>query len=92
MTEEQKAKKREYMKNYYKNLSRYQKEKRRLKNLEQKKQKYHDKTPEEKAKRKEENRRSYLKNIDRIKAYAKAYRQKQKEKNDINRGKKGEND
>ena len=91
MTEEQKAKKREYMKNYYKNLSRYQKEKRRLKNLEQKKQKYHDKTPEEKAKRKEENRRSYLKNIDRIKAYAKAYRQKQKEKNDINRGKEGEN-
>ena len=79
------------MKNYYKNLSRYQKEKRRLKNLEQKKQNYHDKTPEEKAKRKEENRRSYLKNIDRIKAYAKAYRQKQKEKNDINRGKKGEN-
>jgi hypothetical protein len=57
MTEEQKAKRREYMKNYYKNLSRYQKEK-----------------------RKEENRRSYLKNIDRIKAYAKAYRQKQKEK------------
>ena len=92
MTEEQRAKKREYMKNYYKNLSCYQKEKRRLKNLEQKKQKYHDKTPEEKAKRKEENRRSYLKNIDRIKAYAKAYRQKQKEKNDINRGKEGEND
>ena len=91
MTEEQKANKRAYMKNYYKNLSRYQKEKRRLKNLEQKKQKYHDKTPEEKAKRKEENRHSYLKNIDRIKAYAKAYRQKQKEKNDINRGKKGEN-
>ena len=80
MTEEQRAKKREYMKNYYKNLSHYQKEKRRLKNLENKKQKYHDKTPEEKAKRKEENRRSYLKNIDRIKAYAKAYRQKQKEK------------
>ena len=91
MTEEQRAKKSEYMKNYYKNLSRYQKEKRRLKNLEQKKQKYHDKTPEEKAKRKEENRCSYLKNIDRIKAYAKAYRQKQKEKNDINRGKEGEN-
>ena len=80
MTEEQRAKKSAYMKNYYKNLSRYQKEKRRLKNLEQKKQKYHDKTPEEKEKRKEENRRSYLKNIDRIKAYAKAYRQKQKEK------------
>jgi hypothetical protein len=39
MTDEQRAKKREYMKNYYKNLSRYQKEKRRLKNLEQKKQK-----------------------------------------------------
>ena len=80
MTEEQRAKKSEYMKNYYKNLSSYQKEKRRLKNLENKKQKYHDKTPEEKAKRIEENRRSYLKNIDRIKAYAKAYRQKQKEK------------
>jgi hypothetical protein len=32
MTDEQRAKKREYMKNYYKNLSRYQKEKRRLKN------------------------------------------------------------
>ena len=54
MTEEQKAKRREYMRNYYKNLSRYQKEKRRLKNLENKKQKYHDKTPEEKEKRKEE--------------------------------------
>ncbi len=80
MTDEQRAKRNEYMRNYYKNLSRYQKEKRRIKNLEQKKQKYHDKTPEEKAKRKEENRRSYLKNIDRIKAYAKAYRQKQKEK------------
>ena len=87
MTEEQKAKRREYMRNYYKNLSRYQKEKRRLKNLEQKKQKYHDKTPEEKAKRKEENRRSYLKNIDKIKAYAKAYRQKQKEKQCLQNGK-----
>ena len=80
MTDEQRAKKREYMKNYYNNLSRYQKEKRRLKNLEQKKQKYHDKTPEEKAKRKEANREHYLKNIDKIRAYAKAYRQKQKEK------------
>tara|TARA_R110000822_G_scaffold71691_6_gene172660 strand:+ start:152 stop:424 length:273 start_codon:yes stop_codon:yes gene_type:complete len=48
--------------------------------LEQKKQKYHDKTPEEKAKRKEANREHYLKNIDRIKAYAKAYRQKKKRK------------
>jgi hypothetical protein len=48
--------------------------------LEQKKQKYHDKTPEEKAKRKEANREHYLKNIDKIRAYAKAYRQKQKEK------------
>jgi hypothetical protein len=68
------------MRNYYKNLSRYQKEKRRIKNLEQKKQKYHDKTPEEKAKRKEANREQYLKNIDKIRAYAKAYRLKQKQK------------
>lgn len=80
MTDEQRAKRKEYMRNYYKNLSRYQKEKRRLKNLEQKKQKYHDKTPEQKAKRKDENRANYLKNIDKIKAYAKAYRLKKKEK------------
>jgi hypothetical protein len=80
MTDEQRAKRNEYMRNYYKNLSRYQKEKRRIKNLEQKKQKYHDKTPEEKLKRKEANREQYLKNIDKIRAYAKAYRQKQKEK------------
>ena len=63
MTDEQRAKRNEYMRNYYKNLSRYQKEKRRLKNLEQKKQKYHDKTPEEKAKRKEANRENYLKTL-----------------------------
>ena len=80
MTDEQRAKRNEYMRNYYKNLSRYQKEKRRIKNLEQKKQKYHDKTPEEKAKRKESNRIQYLKNIDKIRAYAKAYRLKQKQK------------
>jgi chromatin segregation and condensation protein Rec8/ScpA/Scc1 (kleisin family) len=80
MTDEQRAKRNEYMRNYYKNLSRYQKEKRRIKNLEKKKQKYHDKTPKEKAKRKEANREHYLKNIDKIRAYAKAYRQKQKEK------------
>jgi hypothetical protein len=80
MTDQQRAKRNEYMRNYYKNLSRYQKEKRRIKNLEQKKQKYHDKTPEEKLKRKEANREQYLKNIDKIKAYAKAYRLKQKEK------------
>ena len=43
-------------------------------------EKAHEKTPEEKAKRKEANREHYLKNIDKIRAYAKAYRQKQKEK------------
>jgi hypothetical protein len=80
MTDEQRAKRNEYMRNYYKNLSRYQKEKRRIKNLEQKKQKYHDKTPEEIQRRKETNRQQYLKNIDKIKAYAKAYRLKQKQK------------
>lgn len=80
MTEEQRAKRKEYMKRYYENMSYYQKEKKRLRNLELKRKKYHDKTPEKKAKRKEENRRSYLKNIDRIKAYAKAYRLKKKEK------------
>jgi hypothetical protein len=50
--EEKKARRREYMKNYIKNLSRYQKEKRRLKNLERKKNNYHDKTPEEIQRRK----------------------------------------
>jgi hypothetical protein len=78
--EEKKAQRREYMKNYINNLSRYQKEKRRLKNLERKKNNYHDKTPEEIQRRKETNRQQYLKNIDKIKAYAKAYRLKQKQK------------
>jgi hypothetical protein len=80
MTEEQKARKREYMKNYFINMTPYQKEKKRLKNLERKKNNYHDKTPEEKQRRKESNRIQYLKNIDKIKAYAKAYRLKQKQK------------
>jgi hypothetical protein len=78
--EEKKARKSEYMKNYYRNMSPYQKEKKRLKNLERKKNNYHDKTPEEKQRRKESNRIQYLKNIDKIRAYAKAYRLKQKQK------------
>lgn len=78
MTEEQRANRNIYMKAYYENMSPYHKEKKRLRNLELKRKKYHDKTPEEKAKRKEENREQYLKNSDKIRAYTKAYRLKKK--------------
>ena len=77
--EEKKAKKAEYLRNYYKNLSRFQKEKRRLKNLENKKKNYHDESPEKKGLARERNKRYYLKNIDKIKAYQKEYRLKKKE-------------
>jgi hypothetical protein len=81
--EEKKAWKSEYMKVYYRNMSKFQKEKRRLKNLENKKRRYE----ENKTKCKNENydkHKSYrLRNSEKIKAYQAEYRKKQKEKKEL---------
>jgi hypothetical protein len=78
--EEKKLYKSEYMKSYYQNMTPYQKEIRRLKNLENKKKRY----DENKVKKPElffnKDKRYYLNNIEKIKAYQKEYRLKQKEK------------
>jgi fibrillarin-like rRNA methylase len=78
--EEKKARKSEYMKEYYRNMSDFQREKRRLKNLENKKRIYH----ENKTSCKNENYDKYksyrLRNAEKIMAYQAEYRKKQKEK------------
>jgi hypothetical protein len=78
--EEKKAKKSEYMKNYYANLSRFQKEKRRLRNLQTKYNNYHSLNEDGTPSGKEKTQNYYYKNIEKIKAYQAEYRKKQKQK------------
>jgi hypothetical protein len=81
--EEKKAWKSEYMKKYYLNMSDYQKEKRRLKNLENKKRRYEENKISCKNKNYDKFKAYYYKNIEKIKAYQAEYRKKQKEKKEL---------
>jgi hypothetical protein len=78
--EEKKAHKSEYMKKYYRNMNDYQREKIRLKNLENKKRRYEENKTKCKNKNYDKNKAYYFKNIDKIKAYQAEYRKKQKAK------------
>jgi len=78
--EEKKAWKSEYMKKYYRNMNDYQREKRRLKNLENKKSIYEENKTSCKNLSYDKNKAYYYKNIEKIKAYQAEYRKKQKEK------------
>jgi hypothetical protein len=78
--EEKKARKSEYMKAYYRNMSEYHKEKRRLRNLETKKIRYYKNKVEKPELLYDKHKRFRLKNAEKIKAYQKEYRLKQKEK------------
>ena len=78
--EEKKAKRAAYMVNYRKNLSKFQKEKRRLQNSEYRKKLRMNWTTEQLEKERERNHNYYLNNLDKLKAYMSAYRLKQKEK------------
>lgn len=79
--EERKAKRAAYMVQWRANLSRFQKEKKRLQVQAYNKKRYDARTPEDIEKKKQINREQYLKNIDKILAYQKAYREKKKKKN-----------
>jgi hypothetical protein len=81
--EEKKAWKSEYMKKYYRNMSKFQKEKRRLKNLENKKRIYEENKTKCKNKNYDKNKAYYYKNIEKIKAYQAEYRKKQKQKKEL---------
>jgi hypothetical protein len=78
--EEKKAHKSEYMKKYYRNMNDYQREKIRLKNLENKKRRYEQNKTKCKNVNYDKNKAYYFKNIDKIKAYQAEYRKKQKAK------------
>lgn len=78
--EERKAKRAAYMVNYRKNLSKFQKEKRRLQNSEYRKKLRLTWTTEQLEKERERNHNYYLNNLDKLKAYMAEYRLKQKEK------------
>jgi hypothetical protein len=78
--EEKKAHKSEYMKKYYRNMNDYQREKIRLKNLENKKRRYEENKTKCKNKNYDKNKAYYYKNIEKIKAYQAEYRKKQKAK------------
>jgi hypothetical protein len=78
--EEKKAYKSQYMKKYYRNMNDYQREKIRLKNLENKKRRYEENKTKCKNKNYDKNKAYYYKNIDKIKAYQAEYRKKQKAK------------
>jgi hypothetical protein len=78
--EEKKARKSEYMKKYYRNMNDYQREKIRLKNLENKKRRYEENKTKCKNKNYDKNKAYYYKHIDKIKAYQAEYRKKQKAK------------
>jgi hypothetical protein len=81
MTEEEKKSwKSEYMKIYYRNMSDFQREKRRLKNLENKKRIYEENKTRCKNLNYDKNKAYYYKHIEKIKAYQAEYRQKQKQK------------
>jgi hypothetical protein len=81
--EEKKAHKSEYMKKYYRNMNDYQREKIRLKNLENKKRRYEENKTKCKNKNYDKNKAYYYKNIEKIKAYQAEYRKKQKEKKEL---------
>jgi hypothetical protein len=81
--EEKKAHKSEYMKKYYRNMNDYQREKIRLKNLENKKRRYEENKTKCKNKNYDKNKAYYFKNIDKIKAYQAEYRKKQKAKKEL---------
>jgi hypothetical protein len=81
--EEKKAHKSEYMKKYYRNMNDYQREKIRLKNLENKKRRYEEDKTKCKNKNYDKNKAYYYKNIEKIKAYQAEYRKKQKEKKEL---------
>lgn len=87
--EEKKKYKSEYMKLYYQNMNPYHREKRRLKNLENKKRRYHEDKVEKPDLLYDKYKRYRMKNAEKIKAYQKEYRLKQKEKknNDDTKGK-----
>lgn len=81
--EEKKARRAAYLKEYKKNLSRFQKEKRRkAANIYRNKKKL-ERTPEDIEKQKEYNRAYfksyYLKNVDKYREYNAAYRNKKKQ-------------
>jgi hypothetical protein len=78
--EEKKAHKSEYMKKYYRNMNDYQREKIRLKNLENKKRRYEENKTKCKNVNYDKSKAYYYKNIEKIKAYQAEYRRKQKEK------------
>lgn len=78
--EERKAKRAAYMVNYRKNLSKFQKEKRRLQNSEYRKKLRMTWTTEQLEKERERNHNYYLNNFEKLKAYMAEYRLKQKEK------------
>ena len=78
--EEKKACKSEYMKKYYRNMNDYQREKIRLKNLENKKRRYEENKISCKNKNYNKFKAYYYKHIDKIKAYQAEYRKKQKAK------------
>jgi hypothetical protein len=81
--EERKAHKSEYMKKYYRNMNDYQREKIRLKNLENKKRRYEENKTKCKNKNYDKNKAYYFKNIEKIKVYQAEYRKKQKEKKEL---------
>ncbi len=78
--EEKKAQRAAYMVNYRKNLSKFQKEKRRLQNSEYRKKLRMTWTIEQLEKERERNHNYYLNNLEKLKAYMAEYRLKQKEK------------
>jgi hypothetical protein len=78
--EEKKAWKSEYMKVYYRNMNDYQREKRRLKNLENKKRIYEENKRSCKNENYDKHKSYRLRNAEKIKAYQAEYRKKQKAK------------
>jgi hypothetical protein len=81
--EEKKAHKSEYMKKYYRNMNDYQREKRRLKNLENKKRIYEENKTSCKNENYDKHKSYRLRNLEKIKAYQAEYRKKQKEKKEL---------
>jgi len=81
--EEKKARKSEYMKKYYRNMNDYQREKIRLKNLENKKRRYEENKTKCKNVNYDKYKAYYYKNIEKIKAYQAEYRKKQKAKKEL---------
>jgi len=81
--EEKKAWKSEYMKKYYRNMNDYQREKRRLKNIENKKRIYEENKTSCKNENYDKHKSYRLRNAEKIKAYQAKYRKQQKHKNHV---------